>query len=57
MNRLGVFLLGFLTGAAAIALFTRLQDEKESSFESLEESIEDRLDWLEQHAATDISPN
>lgn len=49
MDRAGSFLLGVLTGAALVLGLRKLLDDRELSLESLEESIEHKLDELEGH--------
>ncbi len=49
MDRVGSFFLGLVAGALLALGIKRLMDEKDLSLQSLEDSIEDRLDALEGH--------
>jgi hypothetical protein len=49
MDRLGSFFLGLVAGAILALGIKKLMDDKDLSLESLEETIEDRLDALEGH--------
>jgi len=49
MDRLGIFLVGVLAGAVGALAIKRLVDENQISLESLEDSITERLDALEEN--------
>ncbi len=49
MDRAGSFLLGLVAGALLALGIKKLMDEKGITLQSLEDSIEDRLDALEGH--------
>lgn len=49
MDRLGIFLVGVLAGAVGALAIKRLVDDNQISLESLEDSITERLDALEEN--------